>query len=56
MGRFRKAGKIITVVEKIEKEIDDGEGWRKRVAKDEKKTRGILGEIRIIPREVEHFG
>jgi len=56
-GRFGKTGKIVTVVEKIEEEIDDGKGGRKkRVVKDEeRKMRGILREMGIIPRKVEHF-
>lgn len=56
-GRFGKTGKIITIVEKIEEEIDDGEGGRKRrvVRDEEKKIKGILREMRIIPRKVEHF-
>ena len=56
-GRFGKAGKIVTVVEKIEEEIDDGKGGRKkRVVKDEeRKIKGILREMAIIPRKVEHF-
>lgn len=56
-SRFGKTGKIVTVVEKIEEEIDDGNGGKKkRVVKDEeKKMRGLLREMRIIPRKVEHF-
>ena len=55
-GRFGKGGKVVTVVEKIE-EVDDGKGGKKtRVVKDEeKKMSGILREMRIIPRRVEHF-
>jgi superfamily II DNA/RNA helicase len=56
-GRFGKSGKIVTIVEKIEEEIDDGKGGRKkRVVKDEeRKMRGILREMGIIPRKVDHF-
>jgi len=56
-GRFGKTGKIVTVVEKFEEEVDDGEGRKKRrVVKDEeKKMKGILREMIIIPRKVEHF-
>jgi len=56
-GRFGKTGKIITIVERIEEEVDNGKGGReKRVVKDEeKKMRGILTEMKIIPRRVEHF-
>ena len=56
-GRFGKNGKIVTVVEKIEEEVDDGKGGRRmRVVKDEeKKMKGILKEMKIIPRKVEHF-
>ena len=41
-GRFGKGGKVVTVVEKIEEEVDDGRGGKKtRVVKDEeKKMRG----------------
>ena len=55
--RFGKNGKIVTVVEKIEEEVDDGKGGKKkRVVKDEeKKMKGILKEMKIIPRKVEHF-
>jgi len=40
---FGKAGKIVTVVEKIKEEVDDGKGGRKtRVVKDEERQmRGI---------------
>jgi len=56
-GRFGKTGKVITVVEKLEEEIDDGNGGKKtRVVKDEeKKMKGILKEMRIVPRKVEYF-
>ena len=56
-GRFGKEGKIVTVVEEIEEEVDDGKGGKKtKVVKDEeKKMRGILKEMRIAPRRVEHF-
>ena len=56
-GRFGKPGKIVTVVEKIEEEVDDGNGGKKtRVVKDEeKKIRGILREMGITPTRVEHF-
>ena len=56
-GRFGKTGKIVTVVEKIEEEVNDGEGRKKkRVVRDEeKKMKGILREMNIIPRKVEHF-
>ena len=56
-GRFGKGGKVVAVVEKIEEEINDGSGGKKtRVVKDEeKKMRGILKEMGIIPRKVEHF-
>ena len=55
--RFGKTGKIITVVERIEEEVDNGKGGKeKRVVKDEeKKMRGILREMKIIPKRVEHF-
>ena len=55
--RFGKTGKIVTVVEKIEEEIDDGMGGKKKrvVKDDEKKMRGILREMKIIPRKVKHF-
>ena len=41
-GRFGKEGKIITVVEKVEEQVDYGKGGKKtRVVKDEeKKMRG----------------
>jgi len=56
-GRFGKGGKVVTVVEKIEEEIDDGKGGKKvKVVKDEEeKIRGILREMGIVPRRVEHF-
>ena len=56
-GRFGKTGKIVTVVEKIEEEVDDGMGGRKRrVVKDEeKRMKGILREMGIVPRRVEQF-
>ena len=56
-GRFGKTGKIVTVVERIEEEVDDGMGGRKkRVVKDEeRKMKGILREMKITPRRVEHF-
>jgi superfamily II DNA/RNA helicase len=56
-GRFGKGGKVVTIVEKIEEEVDDGKGGKKtRVVKDEeKKMRGVLREMRIVPRRVEHF-
>ena len=56
-GRFGKTGKIISVVEKFEEEVDDGEGGRKRkVVKDEeKKIMGILKQMNTIPRRVENF-
>ncbi|KAF9787222.1 P-loop containing nucleoside triphosphate hydrolase protein [Thelephora terrestris] len=56
-GRFGKSGKIVTIVEKYEEEVDDGEGGKKkRVVKDEeKKMKGILREMSIVPRKVEHF-
>jgi len=56
-GRFGKTGKIVTIVEKIEEEVDDGEGGKKkRVVKDEEKMmRGILREMMIVPRKVEQF-
>ena len=56
-GRFGKTGKIVTVVEKFEEEVDDEEGRKKRrVVKDEeKKMKGILREMMIIPRKIEHF-
>ena len=56
-ARFGKGGKVVTVVEKIEEEVDDGKGGKKmRVVKDEeKKMKGILREMRIIPRKIEHF-
>ena len=55
--RFGKSGKIVTVVEKLEEKIDDGKGGKKkRVVKDEeKKMKGILREMMIVPRKVEHF-
>jgi len=55
--RFGKTGKIITVVERIEEEVDNGKsGKEKRVVKDEeKKMRGILREMKIIPKRVDHF-
>lgn len=57
VSRFGRAGKIVTVVEKIEEEVDDGNGGKKtRVVKDEeKKMMGILKEMKIVPRRVEHF-
>lgn len=56
-GRFGKTGKIVTVVEKIEEEIDDGMGGKKKWAvKDEEwKMQKILREMRIVPRKVGHF-
>ena len=56
-GRFGKPGTVVTVVEKFEEEVDDGEGGKKRrVLKDEeKRMRGILREMKIIPRKVGHF-
>ena len=56
-GRFGRGGKIVTIVERIEEKVDDGKGGRQvRVVKDEeKKMRGILREMGIIPRRVEHF-
>ena len=56
-GRFGKTGKIVTAVEKIEEEVDDGVGGRKRrVVKDEDMMmKGILREMGIIPRRVEQF-
>ncbi|KAF9651830.1 hypothetical protein BDM02DRAFT_3109910, partial [Thelephora ganbajun] len=56
-GRFGKTGKIVVVVEKIEEEVDDGKGGKKkRIVKDEeKKMKGILREMKIVPRKVEHF-
>lgn len=56
-GRFGKTGKIITVVERIEEEVDNGKGGKeKRVVKDEeKKMGGILREMKIIPKRVDHF-
>lgn len=56
-GRFGKGGTIVVVVEKFEEEVDDGEGGKKRrVVKDEeKKMKGILKEMKIIPRKVKHF-
>lgn len=56
-GRFGKKGKIVTVVERFEEQFDDGEGGKKRrVVKDEeKKIMGILKEMMITPRKVEHF-
>jgi hypothetical protein len=56
-GRFGKAGKIVTVVEKIEEEVDDGKGGKKkRVVKDEeKKIKGILREMKINPKEGRTF-
>ena len=55
--RFGKAGKIVTVVERIEEEVVNREGETvKRVVKDEeKKMRGILREMKITPRRVEYF-
>ena len=57
-GRFGKEGKIITMVEKIEEQVDYGKGGKKtRVVKDEeKKMRGILKEMGITPRRAEPFG
>ncbi|KAF9646100.1 hypothetical protein BDM02DRAFT_3262483 [Thelephora ganbajun] len=56
-GRFGKTGKTIAVVEKIEEGVDDGKGGKKkRVVKDEeKKIKGILREMKIVARKVEHF-
>jgi len=47
----------VTVVERFEEQFDDGEGGKKRrVVKDEeKKIKGILKEMMITPRRVEHF-
>ena len=51
-GRFGKTGKIVTVVEKIEEEVNDIMGGRKRrVVKDEMMMKGILREVGIIPLE-----
>jgi hypothetical protein len=42
-GRFGKSGKIVTVAENIEEDVDDGKGGKKRVVDgEEKKMRGIL--------------
>jgi superfamily II DNA/RNA helicase len=56
-GRFGMGGKIVTVVENIEEEVDDEKGGKKRkVVKDEeKRMRGILKEMGIVPRRIEHF-
>ena len=56
-GRFGKTGKVITVVERVEEEVDNGKGGKeKRLIKDEeKKMKGILREMRIVPRRVEYF-
>ena len=55
--RFGKDGKVVTIVEKNEEEVDDVKGGKKmRVVKDEeKKIRGILREMRIVPRRIKHF-
>lgn len=56
-SRFGKTGTIVTVVEKLEEEVDDGEGGKEtRVVKDEeKKIKGILKELKIIPSKVKYF-
>ena len=56
-GRFGKTGTIVTIVEKFEEEVDDGAGGREKraVKDDERKMKGILREMNIIPRKVEHF-
>ena len=56
-GRFGKTGTIVTVVERFEEEVDNGEGGKKRciVKDEEKKIKGILKEMKIIPRKVKHF-
>lgn len=56
-GKTDKTGKIVIGVEKVEEEVDDGVGGGGRtiVEGEEKKMKGIVREMRIIPRRVEHF-
>ena len=55
--RFGKAGTIVTIVEDFAREFTDGEGRKERrvMLNGEKIMKGILREIGIIPKRVEHF-